>query len=100
MSDVHLEDPALWGVDEIFLVDDFEGRYASKVTVPGTFIWNEAKQREVRMPTFKWRIGEQWFGAVVPIDFDEKGREEPFCVSLRLRRYIEESKAGLTPTAL
>lgn len=91
--DVPLEDPKLWDVDEIALVDDFEGRYVSDVTKPGTFIWNEATKREVVMPTFKWRIGDKWYAAVVPIDFDERGNEEPFCVSLRLRGLIEKSRA-------
>lgn len=91
--DVPLEDPKLWDVEEIVLVDDFEGRYVSEITQPGTFVWNEARKREVVLPTFKWRIGDKWFGAVVPVDFDECGNEEPFCVSLRLRRLIEESRA-------
>jgi hypothetical protein len=95
VANITLEDPALWGVDEIFLVDDFSGRYVSEVTVPGTFVWNEPRRRQVELPTFKWRIGDRWFGAVVPIDFDDKGNEEPLCVSLRLKRYIDESKSDL-----
>jgi len=91
--DVLVNEPDLWGVDELVLVDDFGGRYVSEITKPGVFIWNEARKREVVLPTFKWRIGEKWFGAVVPVDFDERGNEEPFCVSLRLRRLIEESRA-------
>lgn len=91
--DLPLEDPELWNVDEIILVDDFSGRYVSEITKPGTFVWNEPRKTQVELPTFKWRIGSKWFGAVVPVDFDEHGNEEPFCVSLRLRRMIEESRA-------
>ena len=87
-------DPTLWDVDEIALVNDFSGRYVSKITIPGTFVWNAPRQREVELPTFKWRIGTNWFGAVIPIDFDDDGNEEPLCVSLRLARLIEESKTA------
>ena len=86
-------DASLFGVDEIALVNDFTGRYVSEITKPGTFIWNEARKREVELPTIRWRIGDKWFGAVIPIDFDEEGNEEPFCVSIRLGRLIEESKS-------
>lgn len=86
-------DATMWQVDEIALVEHFDGRYVSEITKPGTFIWNEARKREVELPTFRWRIGDKWFGAVVPIDFDEQGNEEPFCVSLHLQRLIEESRA-------
>ena len=86
-------DPAMWGVDEIALVEHFDGRFVSEITKPGAFVWNEARKKEVELPVFRWRIGDKWFGAVVPIDFDEDGNEESLCVSLRLKRLIDESRA-------
>lgn len=89
---VSYDDPHLWGVDEIRVVSDFEGRYLAGVTIPGTFVWNAARRVERQLPVFEWRIGAHWFGAVVEVDPDDPSAENPNYVALRLRQLIRESR--------
>lgn len=61
-----------FGVDEIRVVEHF-GRYTSKVAVPRRFVWEKHRGREIDCPMVQWRIGDKWFGAVIPAEPDHRG---------------------------
>lgn len=85
--------PALWGVDHIEYVPDPAGRYVIKVPVPGLFVWNSSRQREVECPRYDWWINGKRFSGVVALVVDYNGNIDFRAMREELRRMIAESKS-------
>jgi hypothetical protein len=80
-----------FGVDAIERIEHY-GRYTIRVPRPRRFVWEAYRERELDLPMIRWRIGDRWFTAVIPIESDRRGLMDQRKAEQSLRSLIEQSR--------